>query len=139
VETRTIVSYGIVIAAFAFSGAFWAVDIQMSDFKARRQLQTDLVNALQSLPDVRFERGRDSGIGIEDLEKTGQLSEAAKTWLKGARITARPVEENTLRAHPEILGPPTGGLLGPPTGRVSNDPRVAVVRFPNGQQEYVLF
>jgi len=124
VQGRVVVCYTAIVAAYTFLAAFWVVDIQMSNAEAWRELKTNVAEALQSLPRSNL---KPEAVSVGELESTGQLSSAAKAWLRGATITIQLGEARTFSSHLNDQGTP----------RVVNNPMLAVIRFPDGRQEFV--
>lgn len=127
VPRRLIVYYAASITGLAFLVAFWLEDLQLSHTSAWRELKTDVVSALQALPGTPRTPGQQRVVNIAELENTGQLSASAKAWLKQTTITIQPVEVKTPNGRPNQEG------LAARFGIW----RFAMIRFPDGKQEFV--
>jgi hypothetical protein len=126
VRFRTTIWYAAAVLAFTVLAAFWVVDLQMSYDKAGSYLRENTAQALRSMGAVGRTHGHSQEVSLADLEQTGLLSGAAKKWLRGANITIQPVEA---RGFSKL---PSNGTPGP-----VNNPVLALIRFPNGQQDFI--
>jgi hypothetical protein len=86
---RVMVTNAAILTVLAFVLSFWCVDVIMSLQAFTQQVSAEVGGALGSLSVKRsdFHGAKTKRITLQELERTGHLSDFTKTWLRNAAIT----------------------------------------------------